>query len=74
MFEFTGAVNYTKTQITRVDPLPAVLVIHNSEETGIIDTVTTIGTTQERPDWRGTLTAQYSRIPPGRSTPRTLSW
>jgi len=59
--EFTGGLNYTKNQITRVDPLPAVLVAHGSEETGIIDTVTTIATTQERPDWRGTLTAQYMR-------------
>jgi len=61
MLEFTGAVNYTKNQITRVDPVPAVLVAHGTAETGIIDTVTTIATTQERPDWRATLTAQYSR-------------
>jgi iron complex outermembrane receptor protein len=60
-FEFTGGLNYTKNQITRVDPLPAVLTAHGSEETGIIDTVTTIATTEERPDWRGTLTAQYLR-------------
>jgi len=61
MFEFTGAVNYTKNQITRVDPLPAVLVAHGTAETGIIDTVTTIATTEERPDWRATLTGQYTR-------------
>ncbi len=61
VLEFTGAVNYTKNEITRVDPLPAVLVAHSSEETGIIDTVTTIATTEERPDWRGTLTAQYTQ-------------
>jgi iron complex outermembrane receptor protein len=63
ILEFTGGVNYTQNQITRVDPLPAVLVAHGSEETGIIDTVTTIATTEERPDWRGTLTAQYTRGP-----------
>src|SRR6266536_116019 len=61
VLEFPGAVNYTKNEITRVDPLPAVLVAHSSEETGIIDTVTTIATTEERPDWRGTLTAQYTQ-------------
>jgi len=61
ILEFTGGVNYTQNKITRVDPLPAVLVAHGSEETGIIDTVTTIATTEERPDWRGTLTAQYTR-------------
>jgi iron complex outermembrane recepter protein len=56
--EFTGAVNYTKNEITRVDPLPTVL--RNSTEPGIIDSVTWIGITEERPDWRGTLTGQYS--------------
>jgi iron complex outermembrane receptor protein len=56
--EFTAAVNFTKNEITRVDPLPAVLA--NSAETGLIDTVTWIGITQERPDWRATLTAQHS--------------
>jgi len=54
----TGAVNYTKNEIVRVDPLPAVLA--NSTEPGIIDTVTWIGITEERPDWRATITAQYA--------------
>jgi iron complex outermembrane receptor protein len=58
--DLTGAVNYTKSKITRVDPLPAVLLVHSSEETGIIDTVTTIATQEERPDWRATVTAEYS--------------
>jgi iron complex outermembrane receptor protein len=51
--------NYTKNTIQRVDPLPAVLA-NDPDETGLIDTVTWIGITEERPDWRGTFTAQYS--------------
>ena len=56
--ELTGAVNQTKNKITRVDPLPTVL--QNSAEPGLIDSVTYIGITEERPDWRGTLTALYT--------------
>ncbi len=56
--ELTGVLNYAKNEITRVDPLPAEL--QNSAETGLIDTVTWIGIEEERPDWRATVTAQYS--------------
>jgi len=55
---FNAGVNYTKNKITHVDPLPAILA--NSAETGLIDTVTYIGITEERPDWRGTLTTTYA--------------
>jgi iron complex outermembrane receptor protein len=55
---FTGAVNYTKNEITRVDPLPAVL--QDSEESGLLDVVTRVAIEEERPDWRGTLTTDYS--------------
>ncbi len=58
--DFTGALNYTQNKITRVDPLPAVLDTTPSTEPGIIDSVTYIGITEERPDWRATLTTQYS--------------
>jgi iron complex outermembrane receptor protein len=58
VLNLTGAVNYTTNEITRVDPLPDVLA--NSEEPGIIDSVTYIGITEERPDWRATVTAQYA--------------
>jgi iron complex outermembrane recepter protein len=51
-------VNYTKNTITRIDPLPAILT--NSAEPGLIDSVTYIGITEERPDWRGTLAATYN--------------
>ncbi|MEO8634104.1 MAG: TonB-dependent receptor [Gemmatimonadales bacterium] len=56
--DFTLNANYTKNSITRISPLPAVLA--NSLEPGLIDSVTYIGITEERPDWRGTLTTQYS--------------
>lgn len=56
---FDLGVNYTKNTITHVDPLPAILA--NSSEPGLIDSVTYIGITEERPDWRGTLTTTYDR-------------
>ncbi|MGH7731570.1 MAG: TonB-dependent receptor plug domain-containing protein, partial [Candidatus Eiseniibacteriota bacterium] len=52
-----AAFNYTKTEITRVDPLPAVL--QDSEETGLLDVVTRVAIEEERPDRRATLTANY---------------
>src|SRR6266511_1295615 len=33
---------------------------HGVDESGLIDTVTWIATQGERPDWRGTLTTQYT--------------
>ncbi len=57
--DLTAAVNFTENTITRVDPLPAALA--NSDEPGIIDPVTYLAITKERPDWRGTLTADWSR-------------
>jgi iron complex outermembrane receptor protein len=56
-FTFDAGVNYTKNTITHIDPIPAIL--QNSTEPGLIDSVTYIGITDERPDWRGTLTTQY---------------
>src|SRR5205809_1000608 len=59
---WTAAVNYTKNKILRTDPLPAALdTTGASTETGIIDSVTYIGITEERPDWRGTLTGEYNQ-------------
>jgi iron complex outermembrane receptor protein len=57
-FDLTGAFNFTKNEITQVDPLPAVL--QNSAEPGLIDSLTYIAITEERPDWRATVTAQYT--------------
>jgi iron complex outermembrane recepter protein len=58
VFELTAAVNYTRNQITRVGPVPDTL--KNSAVTGIIDSVTYIATTEERPDRRATVTPQYT--------------
>jgi iron complex outermembrane receptor protein len=59
--DWSGAVNYTNNRILRADPVPEVLdTTGATTETGIIDSVTYIGITEERPDWRGTLTGDYS--------------
>jgi iron complex outermembrane receptor protein len=58
-FTLNGALNYGKNEITHVDPLPAVLA--HSTETGIIDEVTRVAIEKERPDWRGTLTGEYTQ-------------
>jgi iron complex outermembrane receptor protein len=54
-------VNYGRTTITHIDPLPAVMA--GSTEAGIIDETTTIAITKERPDWRGTLSAEFTQGP-----------
>ena len=56
--DWTAGVNWTKNKITSVDSLPP--IFKGTGETGLIDSVTWIGITEERPDWRGTLTGQYS--------------
>jgi iron complex outermembrane receptor protein len=58
--DLTGVFNWTKNEITRVDPLPEVLSSRGSTEPGIIDTVTWIAIEDERPDIRWTAAAEYS--------------
>ena len=58
--EVTGAVNYTRNIITHIDPLPPVLQAPRSTVSGLIDSVTYIAITEERPDWRATLTSRYT--------------
>ena len=58
--DLTAAVNYTRNRITRVDPLPQILQGTATDLTSILDLVTKVGIEEERPDWRGTFTAQYS--------------
>jgi len=58
--DWSAAVNYTRNKITHLDPRPAVFDTTSSTVGGIIDSVTYIGITEERPDWRGTLTGQYA--------------
>jgi iron complex outermembrane receptor protein len=59
-FDLNAALNWTKNEIVRVDPLPQVLVDAGSTEPGLLDSVTAIGIEDERPDWRGTLQANYT--------------
>ena len=54
---FNLGLNYTRNQIRKIDPIPAVLA--NSAEPGLIDSVTFIGITEERPDWRATFTTNF---------------
>lgn len=58
--DLNASVNYTKNKITHVDPLPQVLVNAGSTVSGLLDSVTTIGIQDERPDWRGTFQANYT--------------
>jgi iron complex outermembrane receptor protein len=58
--DLSVGVNYTKNEILRVDPLPQVLQDAGSEEPGLLDSVTVIGIEDERPDWRGTVQANYT--------------
>jgi iron complex outermembrane recepter protein len=58
--EFIAGINYTKNEITRVAPLPAILQGTATDLTSVLDLVTQVGIEEERPDWRGTLTALWS--------------
>jgi iron complex outermembrane receptor protein len=58
--DWSAAANYTNNKITHLDPRPAVFNGTTSTIGGIIDSVTYIGITEERPDWRGTLTGAYT--------------
>jgi iron complex outermembrane receptor protein len=57
--DWSAALNYTKNTITHLDPRPAVFNGTPSTVGGIIDSVTYIAITEERPDVRETLTGQY---------------
>ena len=59
---FNAAANYGKTKITHVDGLPSVLAT-STDEKGLLDEVTTVAITRERPDWRGTFTTEYTQGP-----------
>jgi len=58
--DLSAGFNYTRNKIIHVDPLPQVLRDANSSEPGLLDSVTAIGIQDERPDWRGTLQANYT--------------
>jgi iron complex outermembrane receptor protein len=58
--DLTASFNLTRNKIRNVDPLPQVLVDAGSTEPGLLDSVTAIGIEDERPDWRGTLQANFT--------------
>jgi iron complex outermembrane receptor protein len=58
--DLTASFNVTRNTIRNVDPLPQVLVDAGSTEPGLLDSVTAIGIEDERPDWRGTLQANFT--------------
>ena len=53
----TLGVNYTQNIILSEAPLPSELV--GTGVTSLLDVVTTVAITKERPEWRGTLTGNY---------------
>jgi len=55
----TGSLNWGDNKIVHVDSIPQVLRDAGSTEPGLLDSVTVIGIEDERPDWRGTLQANY---------------
>jgi iron complex outermembrane receptor protein len=59
-FTLQGALNWGKNEITHVDPLPSVLST-STDEKGLLDEVTRVAIEKERPDWRGTLTGEYTQ-------------
>jgi iron complex outermembrane receptor protein len=58
--DLTAGANYTKNKIVRVGGLPPILQGTATGYTGALDLLTTLAITKERPDWRGTLTANWS--------------
>jgi iron complex outermembrane recepter protein len=58
--DLNAGVNYTKNKISRVGGLPPILQGTGTSYTGALDLITTLAITEERPDWRGTLTASWS--------------
>src|SRR5207248_5048014 len=58
--DLTAAAGWAENKITRVDPLPKILQGTKTDLTSILDLLTQLAIEKERPDWRGTLTAQYS--------------
>jgi iron complex outermembrane receptor protein len=58
--DLNAGANYTKNKIVRVGGLPPILQGTATTFTGALDLLTTLAITQERPDWRGTLTAIWS--------------
>ena len=58
--DLTAAASYARNKITRLDPLPAILQGTQTQLTSILDLTGSLAIEKERPDWRGTLTGQYT--------------
>jgi iron complex outermembrane receptor protein len=58
--DLNAGANYTKNKISRVGGLPPILQGTGTTYDGALDLITTLAITEERPDWRGTLTANWS--------------
>src|SRR3989441_211325 len=58
--DLTAAASYARNKITRLDPLPAILQGTQTQLTSILDLTGSLAIEKERPDWRGTLTRQYT--------------
>ncbi len=58
--DFTAAVNFTKNKITRVDPLPQILVGTGSIYTSALDAVIINAIERNRPSRRSSLTSNYT--------------
>ena len=58
--QFRGSLNWGKNEITHVDGLPRELAT-STDETGLLDEVERVAIEKERPDWRGTLSGEYSQ-------------
>ena len=59
--EWNASADYCKNEITREDPLPAQL--SGSGMPGWIDQTTRVAIEKERPDWRATLSGEYTQAP-----------
>jgi iron complex outermembrane receptor protein len=58
--DFTGAYNYTKNTITRIDPLPAILNGTGTNLTSALDMLTINAIERNRPNTRASLTTNYA--------------
>jgi iron complex outermembrane receptor protein len=59
-FDLSGQFNWTKNEITRIDPLPEILQGTATIYTSLLDTVTIKAVERNRPDFRATLTGNYT--------------
>jgi iron complex outermembrane receptor protein len=60
-FDFTAALNVTKNEITRVDPIPAILQGTASSYTSALDPVIINAIERNRPSRRSSLTTNYTQ-------------